>query len=291
MLNGGASMIYHFMDEEDVDADHAASDGGGGVGRGHQRRRRTACRTRAAIGNTARVLGEYVRERKVLSLEEAVRKMTSLPAEFFKFEGRGVIREGAVADLVLFDPATVKDLATYASPQTFPAGIPHVLVNGVFVVRDGKTTGARPGTNTPERTQVSQKSEVRSQKCDDPFHNSPMPTPYAHYVGDQDPVALLASTLEEYRAAVSGLSAAAWNQPWEPGKWTLRQIVVHVTQWEMIFGYRLRVRREHAGLRDSRGRSGRADGADRRDRRPNGVRRVRWLAPHEHRPHWLVRAW
>jgi N-acyl-D-amino-acid deacylase len=71
--------------------------------------------------------------------------MTSLPAEFFKFEGRGVIREGAAADLVLFDPATVKDLATYEKPQAFPAGIPHVLVNGVFVVRDGKTTGARPG--------------------------------------------------------------------------------------------------------------------------------------------------
>ena len=65
-----------------------------------------------AFGNTARVLGEYVRERKILTLEEAVRKMTSLPAAFFKFEGRGVIREGAAADLVLFDPATVKDAAT-----------------------------------------------------------------------------------------------------------------------------------------------------------------------------------
>lgn len=144
MLNGGASMVYRVMDEADVirimrhPMVSVASDAGiGGAGERAPHPR--------GYGNTARVLGEYVRERKVLSLEEAVRKMTSLPAEFFKFEGRGVIREGAVADLVLFDPATIKDQATYAAPQTFPAGIPHVLVNGVFVVRDGKTTGARPG--------------------------------------------------------------------------------------------------------------------------------------------------
>ena len=144
MLNGGASMIYRFMDEDDVTrimrhpmvsvaSDAGISDAGDAAT--HPR----------GYGNTARVLGEYVRERKILSLEEAVRKMTSLPAEFFKFEDRGVIREGAIADLVLFNPATVKDEATYAAPQAFPTGIPHVLVNGVFVVRDGKTTGARPG--------------------------------------------------------------------------------------------------------------------------------------------------
>jgi hypothetical protein len=66
-----------------------------------------------------------------------------------------------------------------------------------------------------------------------------MPTPYARYVGDRDPVEVLSSTLEEYRTAVGRMSAAAWNQPWQPGKWTLRQIMVHVTQWEMIFGIRL----------------------------------------------------
>jgi N-acyl-D-aspartate/D-glutamate deacylase len=96
-------------------------------------------------GNTARVLGEYVRDRMVLPLEEAVRKMTSLPAGHFRFEGRGVIREGAFADLVLFDPARVRDNATYAAPHAFPSGLPHVLVNGVFVVRGGRPTGARPG--------------------------------------------------------------------------------------------------------------------------------------------------
>ena len=71
--------------------------------------------------------------------------MTSLPAAHFGFAGRGVIREGAAADLVVFDPALVKDEATYPAPHAFASGLPHVLVNGVFVVRDGKTTGARPG--------------------------------------------------------------------------------------------------------------------------------------------------
>jgi N-acyl-D-aspartate/D-glutamate deacylase len=96
-------------------------------------------------GNNARVLGEYVRERKVITLEEAVRKMTSLPAAHFGFAGRGVIAEGAAADLVVFDPATVKDEATYPAPHAYASGIPHVIVNGVFVVRDSKATGARPG--------------------------------------------------------------------------------------------------------------------------------------------------
>jgi len=148
MINGGASMVYHSMDEQDVTrimqhpmvsiaADASIIDADSGVP--HPR----------ASGNTARVLGEYVRERKVLSLEEAVRKMTSLPASFFGFPGRGVIREGAYADLVLFDAAKVKDEATYADPRAYPTGMPHVLVNGVFVVRDGKTTGARPGMVLP----------------------------------------------------------------------------------------------------------------------------------------------
>ena len=144
MLGGGASMVYHFMGDEDIvriikhPMVGVASDAGvlePGSGVPHPR----------GYGNNARVLGEYVRERQVISLEEAVRKMTSLPAAQFGFSGRGVIREGAAADLVVFDPATVKDVATYGSPHAFPEGIPHVIVNGIFVVRDGKHAGARPG--------------------------------------------------------------------------------------------------------------------------------------------------
>ena len=144
MIAGGASMVYHFMTDDDIvrimrhPAVGIASDAGviePGAGVPHPR----------GYGNTARVLGEYVRERNVLSLEAAVRKMTSLPAEHFGFSARGVIREGAAADLVLFDPARVADTATYAAPHAFPVGISDVLVNGVFVVREGAHTGARAG--------------------------------------------------------------------------------------------------------------------------------------------------
>ena len=96
-------------------------------------------------GNAVRVLGEYVRERKVIALEEAVRKMTSLPAAHFRFADRGVIRAGAFADLVVFDPATVRDVATYAAPHAYPQGIVHVIVNGEFAVRDGQPAPGRAG--------------------------------------------------------------------------------------------------------------------------------------------------
>jgi len=96
-------------------------------------------------GNNARVLGEYVRTRKVLSLEEAVRKMTSLPADHFRFADRGRLAVGKAADLALFDPATVADAATFERPHAFPRGIPHVIVNGQAVIRNGEQTTARPG--------------------------------------------------------------------------------------------------------------------------------------------------
>jgi N-acyl-D-amino-acid deacylase len=142
--SGGAAMVYHFMSEDDIAAImrhpmvSIAADSGvlePGVGAPHPR----------GYGNTARVLGTYVRERQVISLEEAVRKMTSLPASQLGIASRGVVQEGGPADLVLFDPARVRDAATYQKPHAFPDGIPHVIVNGVPVVRDGKTTGARPG--------------------------------------------------------------------------------------------------------------------------------------------------
>jgi N-acyl-D-amino-acid deacylase len=81
----------------------------------------------------------------VLSLEEAVRKMTSLPAQHFHFEKRGLVRVGYAGDLAVFDPARVADTATYEAPHAYPDGIPYVLVNGVVVVKNGAQTTARPG--------------------------------------------------------------------------------------------------------------------------------------------------
>lgn len=144
LASGGASMVYHLMSDEDVErimkhpqvgiaSDSSVLTFGEGVP--HPR----------GYGNNVRVLGEYVRKRHVISLEEAVRKMTSLPAEHFRFDGRGRIKEGYAADIVLFDAATVAGVATYDRPHAFAAGVPYVLVNGVVVIKNGEHTGMLPG--------------------------------------------------------------------------------------------------------------------------------------------------
>jgi N-acyl-D-amino-acid deacylase len=141
---GGASMVYQFMAEDDIARilrhPHVAiaSDSGLNViGEGVPHPR--------GYGNAVRALGRYVRELKVVSLEEAIRKMTSLPADHFGFTDRGRLEVGRAADLVLFDPERVRDRATYEQPHQFPDGITAVFVNGVAVVLDGKQTDARPG--------------------------------------------------------------------------------------------------------------------------------------------------
>jgi dihydroorotase/N-acyl-D-amino-acid deacylase len=98
-----------------------------------------------AYGTFPRILGKYVREEKVLALEDAVRKMSSAVAARLSIADRGVLKEGFYADIVVFDPSTVIDRATFEEPHVLSTGIEHVLVNGVAVVRDGKHTGAKPG--------------------------------------------------------------------------------------------------------------------------------------------------
>ena len=98
-----------------------------------------------AWASTARILGRYVRDEKVLTLEEAIRKMTSLPASRMGLTDRGILRPGMAADVVAFDPATVRDRSTYADPLYYSEGIPYVCVNGQLVVDGGKITQARPG--------------------------------------------------------------------------------------------------------------------------------------------------
>ena len=97
------------------------------------------------FGTFPRVLGHYVREQRAMPLETAIHKMTGMSARRLRLEGRGTITPGAFADLVAFDPDTVADRATFANPHQYPVGIPHVMVNGQFVVRDGESTGVRSG--------------------------------------------------------------------------------------------------------------------------------------------------
>ena len=141
---GGASMVYHFMSEDDIarimrhPQVSFASDSG-------LHRMNDGVPHPRGYGNAARVLGMYVREKKVIGLEEAVRKMSSLPAQHFAFADRGVLAEGRAADVAVFDPARVADAATYEQPHRYAVGFVHVLVNGVPVIRDGQATAARPG--------------------------------------------------------------------------------------------------------------------------------------------------
>lgn len=142
--NGGCVCIFHAMDDADVERimrhpqTMVASDGRlaqPGVDQPHPR----------CYGTFPRVLARYVREKKVLSLETAVHKMTGMPARRLGFKDRGVVAEGAWADLVVFDPATVSDEATFKNPHQYPKGIPYVFVNGVAAVDEGRFVNARAG--------------------------------------------------------------------------------------------------------------------------------------------------
>jgi N-acyl-D-amino-acid deacylase len=136
---GGAGVVGKTMQEKDIRTFYSqpwvmvASDGG--IGMRHPR----------ASGSFPKVLGQYVREQHWLELAEAVRKMTSAPAARLGLRDRGVIRTGAVADLVLFDPMQVRDQSTFPDPALLSKGIQLVLVNGKPVWKDGKVTGERPG--------------------------------------------------------------------------------------------------------------------------------------------------
>jgi N-acyl-D-amino-acid deacylase len=144
MDGGNASIVSFNMSEPDIEAimrapfTMASSDGGLlAVGEGHPHPR--------GYGAFARRLAVYVRDRRVVSLEFAIRSMTSLPASVFGLTDRGIIRPGAFADLVIFDPATIRDMATYKEPQKLAEGVSDVLVNGIPVRLDGKFTEASPG--------------------------------------------------------------------------------------------------------------------------------------------------
>jgi len=98
-----------------------------------------------AYGNVARLLGKYVREEKLIPLEAAIRRLSSLPASNLKLDRRGALKPGNFADIVIFDPARIQDHATFEQPHQYATGVRDVFVNGVQVLKDGEHTGAKPG--------------------------------------------------------------------------------------------------------------------------------------------------
>jgi N-acyl-D-amino-acid deacylase len=145
---GRSSCVLSIMSEEDVrtalkhpfvsictDSEAMAEDGPLAGSKSHPR----------AWGSFPRILGKYVRDEKLLRLEEAVRKMTSLPASRVGIRDRGILRPGMMADLAVFDPATIRDLATFEDPNHYSVGMRYVFVNGQAVLAEGKITSARPG--------------------------------------------------------------------------------------------------------------------------------------------------
>ena len=142
--SGGCQAIYHAMDEQDTENilrypfTMIGSDGEVphfGVGAPHPR----------SYGTFARVLGRYVRERNTLTLEDAVRRMSSLPSARFRVYDRGILRPGMKADVVVFDPAVVADKATFENPHQYAVGFRDVIVNGKPVIEAAKLTNQRPG--------------------------------------------------------------------------------------------------------------------------------------------------
>jgi N-acyl-D-amino-acid deacylase len=143
-INGGASAVFHGMSEDDITRimkypfNMFASDASIRVwnsGVPHPR----------GYGTNARVLGRYVREQKVISLEEAIRRMTSLPAQKFQLKDRGLLMEGYAADIVIFDDKAVKDMSTFDKPHAYSKGFYYVIVNGTLTMENEKHLGARAG--------------------------------------------------------------------------------------------------------------------------------------------------
>lgn len=144
MMHGGASAVFHGMSEDDVKRimkypfDMFACDATirtFNAGMPHPR----------GYGTNARVLAKYVRDEKVITLEEAIRRMTSLPAQKFQLNNRGLLREGFAADILVFDENKVQDMSTYEKPHAYSVGFQYVLVNGTLTVDNGKHIGVRAG--------------------------------------------------------------------------------------------------------------------------------------------------
>jgi len=153
MLKGGAGMVFHGMSEGDVKQimqypyNMFASDAG-------IRQYKQGVPHPRGYGTNARVLAKYVRDEKIISLEEAIRRMTSLPAQKFQLKERGLLKEGMAADIVIFNDKEIQDMATFEDPHQYSKGFKYVIVNGKMVVENGMHMGVKsgvplygPGTN------------------------------------------------------------------------------------------------------------------------------------------------
>ncbi len=134
-----------------------------------------------AYGNFARLLGKYVREEKVISLAEAVRRLSGLPATNLGLDRRGFLKEGMFADVVVFDPQTIADRATFENPHQLAVGVKHVFVNGVQVLKDGEHTGAKPGRALWRPAKINQSSAVAQAQP------SPAPARWRALIGEYGP--------------------------------------------------------------------------------------------------------
>jgi N-acyl-D-amino-acid deacylase len=140
--------VYFLMSEENVEKQIAlpwmtfGSDSGTMAAEGRSLERNPHPR---AYGNFARLLGYYVRDKQIIPLEEAIHKMTGLAAENIRLTNRGLLKVGYYADVVVFDPQTITDHATFEQPHQYATGVDHVIVNGVLVLKDGEHTGKTPG--------------------------------------------------------------------------------------------------------------------------------------------------
>ncbi|MFX0115527.1 MAG: amidohydrolase family protein, partial [Candidatus Hodarchaeota archaeon] len=155
--DGTASMVEFCMQEEDIrrimqhplqmvgtDAGSCSREGALSKGKPHPRH----------YGTYPKILGRYVREEQVLRLEEAIRKMTSMPAQKYGLLKRGILRPGMHADIVIFDPKTIIDKATYTNPHQFPAGIKYVIINGQIAVDNERNTGILAGQTLRKKSVI-----------------------------------------------------------------------------------------------------------------------------------------
>ena len=162
------AMIMFTMAEEDVrtvmchPATMIGTDGIWSHGKPHPR----------IYGSYPRILGMYVRQERLLSIEEAVRKMTSFPAQKFGLWKKGIVREGMDADLVIFDPDTIAERSTFQEPHQYPAGLPYVILNGQVVVDQDRYTGKTGGPSGEEAGVTSSVGGILSRSADGKLHGS-----------------------------------------------------------------------------------------------------------------------